>query len=45
MDLAALRDSYVGVAENGTNGHHLAVSSVNIAFAHHLVAPHHPPCL
>ena len=29
--------------ENGTNGHHLAVFSINITFTHHFVAPHHPP--
>ena len=43
MDLAALCDiySYVCGAENGTNVCRLAVISVNIVFAHHLVAPHH----
>ena len=34
--------------ENGTNGHHLAIFSVDMAFSHHFVAPHHtlyPPTL
>ena len=30
MDLAALCDSYVGSAENGTIGCHMAVFSINI---------------
>ena len=43
MDLAALCDIYDG--ENGTNGCHLAVFSVDVAFAHHFEAtllPSHP---
>ena len=41
MDLAALCDMWRG---NDTNGHHLAVFSVNIALALalHFVAPHLP---
>ena len=28
--------------EIGTNGCHLAIISVDVTFAHHFVAPHHP---
>ena len=40
MDLAAL---CICEGENGTNGCHLAAYSVDIAFSHHFIAPHHPP--
>ena len=37
VDLAAFCDIYG--AENHTNGNHLAVLSVNVAFVYHFVAP------
>ena len=36
---------YVCGGENGTNGCHLAVFSVNVAFACHFMATHSPPTL
>ena len=44
MDLFALCDSYVELKVAPMDTIWL-LSSVNIAFAHHLVAPHHPPQL
>ena len=42
MDLAAL---WICGGENGTNGCHLGVFSVNVAFARHSMATHPPPTL
>ena len=39
----ALCDSYVAIGENGTNGCHLAVFSLDVAFACHFMATHLPP--
>ena len=39
IDLATVCDVW---GENGTNGYHLAVFSVDVAFACHFVATHHP---
>ena len=40
-ELTALFD--ICGAENGTNGCHLAIFSVDVAFAHYFVAPTTPP--
>ena len=43
MDLGACTyDTYICGTENDPNGCHLVVFSVEVAFAHHYVAPHHP---
>ena len=41
-DFAALCDTVCGI-KNGTNGCHLAVFSVDVAFACHFVGSHPPP--
>ena len=43
MDLAALCDMYRG--QNDTNGWHLAIFSLDVAFSHHFVAIRLPPTL
>ena len=42
MDSATLCDSYIFRGKNGTSEFHLAVFSVDVAFAHHFVAPSSP---
>ena len=43
MDLAACTyGTYICGTENDPNGCHLVVFSVEVVFAHHYVAPHHP---